>query len=151
MWKVHWEILEVQKPQEYYFVWQLNAAFFLWYPFSQAGLSGGEAASFHWSLSFRGTKVRNEDSVSCWAPFAECSESSVLSEHAHTRTEYLCWIKGTIFKYFPHYCVSSISKHSIKTPLFPDTCLQWVLLELRAILDFLAEGCCCLLEETVLC
>lgn len=89
VWRVHWVILEVQKPQENEFVRQLNAASLLWYPFSKAGLSSEEAASFHWCLTFRGTKVRSEDSVSCWAPSAECSESSVLSEHANTCTEAL--------------------------------------------------------------
>lgn len=88
----------MQKPQENEFVWQLNAASLLWHPFSKAGLLSEEAASFHWSLPFRGTKVRSEDSVSCWAPFAECSESSVLSEHANTCTEVLVLNKRDYFQ-----------------------------------------------------
>lgn len=134
VWKVHWVILEVQKSQENYFFWQVNPASLLWCPFSKAGLSNEEAASFHWSLAFRGAKVRNEDSVSCWAPFAEYSESPVLSEHAHMHRS-ACAELNALFSSIvppsfslPHYCCSSVSKqHAIKSPLLPDTISQWVL------------------------
>lgn len=159
VWKVHWVILEVQKPQENLFVQQLNAATLLWHPFSKVGLSNEETSSFHWSLTFRRTKVRNEDSVSCWAPFAEYSESSVLSEQAHTCTEVLVLNKRHYFQaLFPHFFPLTLllffhqqTQHAIKTSLLPDTRSQWVLLELRAILAFMPEGCCCLLGQTVMC